>query len=202
MMGTWTKTLGFPLLELLDVTKSASGALTCKVKQGWFLSDGSTVAIQDEKTWPIPVFAVCSGGKTDTTESAASKLTMVMVESNTQTITLQGDGDWIKLNAGQYVPMRVKYPDAMVPTLAAAVRAKQLSAFDRMGLLADQAALAKAGKLSPLRYLELLAAFGKEDDAIVCEMLIEKLAELQKLLASAPELQVRPEPSLTLLDPP
>ena len=38
-----------------------------------------------------------------------------------------------------------------VPALAAAVRAKRLPATDRIGLLSDHSALARAGKLDPVR---------------------------------------------------
>ena len=39
-------------------------------------------------------------------------------------MSVKGDGQWVKLNAGQHVPLRVKYPDSMIPALCEAVKAK------------------------------------------------------------------------------
>ena len=49
----------------------------------------------------------------------------------------------MKLNLGQHVPLRVKYPDAMISPLCAAIAAKAFPAADRIGLLSDQAALSQ-----------------------------------------------------------
>jgi hypothetical protein len=43
----------------------------------------------------------------------------------------------VKVNAGQYVPCRVKYSEAMLQNLASAVGSKALSAEDRIGVLLD-----------------------------------------------------------------
>jgi hypothetical protein len=94
----------------------------------------------------------------------------------------------VKLNAGQFIPMRVKYPDAMMGEIAKAVRGRQMGAADRIGILSDHAALSKAGKLDPVRYLELLAAFDAEDDANVLGELIPRVVGLSKLLTAAPAL--------------
>ena len=134
MMGAWTTLTGFPLIELLEATPSKGGKeVTCKLKQSWFLADGSAVAGDESKVWPVPLFASCSGGPA-AGESAAEKLAYGLFDSASGTLTFAGDAKWVKLNAGQYVPLRVKYPDSMIPTLCEAVRTQTLSTFDRMGL--------------------------------------------------------------------
>ena len=51
------------------------------------------------------------------------------------TVSVQGSGEWVKLNAGQHVPLRVQYPATMIPKLADAVRNKAFCAADRIGFL-------------------------------------------------------------------
>ena len=182
LMGKWTKQMGFPLLEVesCDAAGAGGGKVALKLTQRWFLADGSTPA--EKKTWPIPLFARASAG-------APTPEPMSLMQGETHTLTLQGDGRWVKLNAGQYVPLHVKYPDAMMGALAEAVRSKAIDAVDRVGLLADQAALCKAGLLAPTSYLELLAAFEAEDEPIVLGEATAKLQALHSLLAAVPELQ-------------
>ncbi len=70
----------------------------------------------------------------------------------------QGEGDWVKLNAGQYGLYRVNYPQALWDRLAQVTVAARpdtapevplLSADDFAGLLDDSFALAQAG-LTPI----------------------------------------------------
>ena len=56
MMGQWTTQMGFPLLEVVEAA-AAAGGVTLKLKQSWFLADGSAPAPGEEKLWMIPVFA-------------------------------------------------------------------------------------------------------------------------------------------------
>lgn len=70
------------------------------LSQGWYLADGSAVTAGEEKLWTIPLFAVASG-------SPGAEPHTLMREA-THTLTIKGDGAWVKLNAGQNVPLRVK----------------------------------------------------------------------------------------------
>ena len=51
--------------------------------------------------------------------------------------------------------MRVRYPDAMMTPLCAAIKSQDISAADRIGFLSDQAALCRAGLLDPARCLHI-----------------------------------------------
>ena len=176
LMGQWTKQMGFPLVEVVGMS---AGKLD--LKQSWFLSDGSAVAKADEKTWPIPIFAV--------TDAPGVPPPMAFLNDATGSVSVPGTCKWVKLNAGQNVPMRVKYPDAMIGELAAAVRAKAISPTDRIGLLADYQALCKAGLVDPVAFLELLAAYEEEDDANVFGGLLESVLGVGNAFkGGAPEL--------------
>lgn len=162
--------------------------MTLHLKQSWFLADGSDVSTEEEKTWVIPLFTACSGGE-DTGKGATGLTPVDIMTAARHEVKVKGDGVWVKLNAEQYVPMRVKYPDNMFSGLAAAVRSKAISAADRIGLLSDQFALCKAGKLDPTRLLELLAAYDTEDEpTVLCELLL-RLSGLHSLFAATDELQ-------------
>ena len=186
MMSQWTKQLGFPLLTLARVDGAGTGELTLSLEQSWYLADGSAVTPEEaRKRWMIPVFASASGGG----ERAMAIFPAAAPAAGAPfTMKVRGDGAWVKLNARQPCPLRVKYPDDMVPALARAVAAKALPPIDRIGVLSDHAALAKAGKLDPTLYLEVLGAYADEDDATVLGMLIEKLVGLHGILQGAPGL--------------
>ena len=197
----------FPLITLKDYTPNPKdGTVALSLEQSWFLADGSTpepdLVDGSEKMWMVPIFAQASGGDVrpggrpigrppEAGEADASPEEMsLMPAAKSYSMSVKGDGQWVKLNAGQHVPLRVKYPDSMIPALCEAVKAKAVGAADRIGILSDQAALTKAGLLDPALYLQVLAAYAAEDDATVWGMVLEQLAGLHALLVGggAPEL--------------
>ena len=75
---------------------------------------------------------------------------MVLMREKTATITIpiKSKSDWIKLNAGQEVPMRVHYSEEMWTRLSKAVANSEVSSpSDRVGLILDAYALVKANHL-------------------------------------------------------
>lgn len=169
IMGEWTKQTGFPLLEVLD-WDSASGSLT--LKQSRFLADGG----QDDEgaLWTVPVTYGPSG----------NKLVMMPRQGGNVTLTLEDvKKSWLKVNAGQHAPLRVKYPDTMYSALAEhAILGRQSPATDRIGLLSDAASLARAGRLCPEYFLEMLFAFKEETDPTVVSTLSGELLAMSKTL--------------------
>jgi len=180
LMGQWTKQMGFPVVEVKSAKAAADGSVALELSQEWFLADGSPVAAADAKTWTVPLFIRAAG--------ADAEEPMRLMDGATYSCTVAGDGAWVKLNASQEVPMRVKYPAEMVPQLAAAIRSKALPPLDRIGVLSDYAALCKAGKVDPVSYLDVLSAYADEEDATVLDMLLEKLLQLHGLLQGSREL--------------
>jgi len=76
----------------------------------------------------------------------------------------------------------------MIPELCAAIRAKAVPAVDRVGLLADYSALARAGKVPVLEYLTVLPAYDQEDSDVVLSSLIERLAAFRGAIMSDADL--------------
>jgi puromycin-sensitive aminopeptidase len=188
LMGQWTTQMGFPLLELVEATAAADGTTTLKLRQSHFLADGSVS--ETPTVWTIPIFAVAhmASGSPVSTPAAGGEAPLMPAESEF-TVSVQGSGEWVKLNAGQHVPLRVQYPATMIPKLADAVRNKAFCAADRIGFLSDQSALATAGKLDPAAYLEILSAYAGEDYANVWGMMLERLNALRTLFLAEPELE-------------
>ena len=168
LMDAWTKQTGFPVLELQKVNSDGSLVL----EQRRFFADGA--ADTENTTWPVPLFASVDGTQQSIGVMSSQKETVPFPDAK--------NAKWVKLNAGQHAPLRVKYPDAMLPHLFEAISSKRLPPADRIGLLSDGAALSKAGLMPFGRFLELLGAYKNEDDATVWSQLLEKLMSLGKIL--------------------
>ena len=129
-MDAWTKQTGFPVLELQKVNSDGSLVL----EQRRFFADGA--ADTENTTWPVPLFASVDGTQQSIGVMASQKETVPFPDAK--------NAKWVKLNAGQHAPLRVKYPDAMLPHLFEAISSKKLPPADRIGLLSD-GGVVKAG---------------------------------------------------------
>jgi aminopeptidase N len=56
VMSTWTEQMGFPVLTVSKI-RSEGNKFKFKVKQSWFLADGSRPAGWETKAWAIPILA-------------------------------------------------------------------------------------------------------------------------------------------------
>jgi aminopeptidase N len=91
-------------------------------------------------------------------------------------------GGWVKLNAGQEVPMRVLPSEEMFKRLAVAIQTKALSPIDRASLLSDSYALVKAGHSTPESLILLMGNYKDEDEYIVWQGLSGVLGGLDSIL--------------------
>jgi len=177
IMKSWTEQMGYPVVEVVQEEWSAD-KVVLSLKQGWFLQDGS--GFEEEKTWQIPLLIGSKGVPATPTDK-------IMAEK-TYTVEVQLDSNiteaeqWVKLNYGQSIPMRVKYTQPMLQKLSAAVSRKELPVADRIGLLLDTYALVKAGMLSAADLMLLLKSYTGEDDASVWDALGSTLLGLEKTL--------------------
>jgi puromycin-sensitive aminopeptidase len=178
MMASWTEQMGFPLLK---VTKEEwyDDKVVLELEQSWFLADGSEIPDADkDKKWTIPII-------TQTKTGTQADITLMREMTAKVTIPLASANDWVKLNAGQEVPMRVQYSGEMLSRLSKAVETEELkSAADRVGLIMDAYALVKANNLmSPETLLKLLASYKNESDTIVWQGLADALGGLETVLS-------------------
>lgn len=104
------------------------------------------------------------------------------------TVALTGKDGWVKLNAGQDVPLRVKMTPKMIERLSAGIRDKVLSPSDRAGILNDALALVKAGEMGPEALLKLLSSYATEDNYVVWEGIAAILGQLDTIMSDDEEM--------------
>jgi len=184
MMASWTEQMGFPLVKVVGEDWQ-DDKVVLTLEQSWFLSDGSEPPEDGEdKLWTIPILSCTPLG---------THQDMVLMREKTATviIPLQSITDWVKLNAGQEVPMRVHYSDEMLTRLSKAVESNELSSpADRAGLVMDAYALVKANKiLSPESLMKLLVGFKEEDDCVVWKGLSSTIDGLNSVLSADEKIQ-------------
>lgn len=138
--------MGFPLITVTG-EEWTDNKVTLTLEQEWFLADGAPLSAEDqEKKWCIPLL-------TCTEEGTQQDMIFMREKTATITIPLPSKEGWVKLNAGQDVPCRVKVTSAMIERLGLGIKSKTLPPSDRAALLTDSYALVKAGKMKPeVRY--------------------------------------------------
>ncbi|KAL7428645.1 hypothetical protein ACHAXM_001361 [Skeletonema potamos] len=178
MMASWTEQMGFPLVTVTD-EKWESDKVTLTLAQEWFLSDGSPLSTEEkEKKWCVPILTCTEEG---------TQQDMIFMREKTATVTVPlSKGGWVKLNAGQDVPMRVKLTSTMIDRLSEGIKAKTLPPADRAALLTDAYALVKAGKMQPEGLIKLLSNYKHEDNYIVWESISEILGGLDAVMLDDP----------------
>ncbi|MSO21082.1 MAG: M1 family peptidase [Acidobacteria bacterium] len=160
MMAGYTRQPGYPVLMVKSQRKKVGGhnLLQLDLEQKRFFIDGSR---DSKKTlWQIPVGVQVgspAGAKGEPTYETMTKRTHRMtVEAN--------EGEWVKINPRQSGFYRTAYPDEMLDHLITAVVEKQLPAVDRLCLLDDAFALARAGVVRSSSALRVLEAYRFETD--------------------------------------
>lgn len=189
VMSSWTKQMGFPVVTVRSMNWSPDESeCTLELEQCWFISDGSKHKDMKSKLWQIPIFV-------RTGDDPEGLLTLGIMNKRVQSFTVkmpQGKRTWIKLNADHLVPMRVNYApveDETTEQFESAIRALQMPATDRAGMLLDAYALCKAGMVDPAALVKLIGAFEHETSSPVFSAMEDTMTGLHKLLQFAPELE-------------
>merc|ERR1719240_583468 len=126
--------MGFPLLS---VEFAEEDPKKIKISQRWYLADKSEEEGDSEKLWIVPLlFASDQGYDTEV---------QFMEEGVEQKFDLPTGAHWVKLNAGQFVPLRVMYSEKVMEAL----NIPSLCSEDRIGLLFDTYDLFKSGYVEP-----------------------------------------------------
>jgi puromycin-sensitive aminopeptidase len=176
LMKSWTEQMGFPMLTVKKETWKPD-SVELELEQQWFLSDGCDLEQEEAaKKWTIPIL-------TCTTDGTQSDMTLMREKVATITVPLSSADGWVKLNAGQEVPLRVLYTPEMLKRLAEGIKSKTLPTCDRASLLADSYAFVKAGQMEPAVLVELLASYENEDSYIVWQGLAAVLQGLDAVLS-------------------
>lgn len=175
LMSSWTLQMGFPLLRVVNENWTDQH-VTIEIEQEWFLADGSPLDEEEKaKMWTIPIMTCTDTGP-------QTEMTLMREKSASITVPIEnGDKSWVKLNAGQEVPMRV------LPSLTMLKRYGQnintMKPMDRAGLINDSYALVKAGHLAPENLIQLLGSFKNETEYVVWEGLASVLSGLDTVMS-------------------
>ncbi|GBE82604.1 Aminopeptidase 1 [Sparassis crispa] len=178
MMDNWVKKIGFPVLT---VTEIADGI---RVRQNRFLETGPAPPKDDETIWVIPLSLLTVSEQGD-----------VVVQKN---IVLDEREKFIpidtrkpfKLNAGTVGVYRVHYtPERLVKIGNQAVMLPSpFSVEDRIGIVNDAFALAKAGFADVSSALSLVQVLRNEQEYLVWESVGRNLSEITSTWWEHPEV--------------
>lgn len=156
IMGSYTRQPGYPVLfagtELKD--KKLSLVLT----QKRFYVDGKNNRCNPR--WKVPVQILFS-----TRGSRHEQFTYL--DRTAVTLPLPADYDWVKINSGQGGFYRVAYSAELGEKLLRAINAGELDVLDRLGMIDDAFALARAGYAKGSHVLALLSLHKFENDLSV-----------------------------------
>ncbi|KAF8246649.1 hypothetical protein K440DRAFT_655076 [Wilcoxina mikolae CBS 423.85] len=173
-MRNWIKTIGFPVLTITEQL----GQIT--VRQNRFLSTGDVKPEEDTTTWWVPIML------NEEAYTASSEKVAALTTKETTVKNL--DTKHYKLNYGQNGFYRVNYPAERLTKLGE-IRGK-LSVSDRVGLIADAAAMAFSGLGTTAGLLGFLDALKDEQSYLVWAGITEQLGKLRSLFAeSSPEIK-------------
>ena len=179
IMNTWTQTIGYPVVKVEQDTG-------CKLHlhQSRFLSTGDVKPEEDKTIWSIPVNAATA--KNGWKPYNPSEL----LRSRSGPLDLCPDDSVYKLNKDQVGFFRVNYPTDHWAKLGEAIKASELNASDRIGIISDIFSLSVAGSVSAVQCLQLLQYFDTESDHIVWGELSSRLSEFLSVWWEEPEEQL------------
>ena len=170
-MKGYTRQPGYPVIVVRE--KQSNGTLTLELEQKRFLVDGRRDP--ENLLWQIPLGVWTEGAARPTFEFMKGRRHRLRIPA--------GDGKWVKLNPGQSGLYRVAYSEELSERLTAAVRAGALPTVDRLGLLDDAFALARAGYVKTSAALRVLQAYESETDYSVWTAVAGILDSLDNLVA-------------------
>ncbi|HEY1418987.1 MAG TPA: M1 family metallopeptidase, partial [Myxococcaceae bacterium] len=166
LANAWIRQSGYPVVSVaLDGNR-------LRVSQERFFSEPG---LSGPETWPVPL--VLAWG-----DERGRQSRTFLLEKQTGEITLETAGQvrWLNANAGSTGFYRVAYSADLLARLG-----KSLSALlpaERIGLLADQWALVRAGRARISDFLDLVLAFGDESDHAVLDELVGRLGYVEARL--------------------
>ena len=176
MMSSYTRQPGYPVL--IVKSKQKAGEIALELKQKRFLVDGSN---DSKRTlWRVPVGVLTSG-------STQTQTAFEYMDARRHKISVPlSDGGWVKLNPGQSGFYRVAYPKDLWARLVRAVETGAMPTLDRLGILDDAFALARAGDLDTATALSALQAYQSEKDYSIWTEIAGVFSVLDNLLSGRP----------------
>lgn len=156
MMELWISQIGFPLVH---VAEDGDGLV---LRQERFLNGGDVSEAEDKTQWWVPLNVVAApnaDSMPSDTNDTLSRLSFSLKETRLDAVT----SGLFKLNKDTQAPFRVNYEQHFFHTHVVAHFA-QLLTKDKVGVIADLAALATSGHNPTAAFLDLVRYVGLEND--------------------------------------
>lgn len=177
IMGSYTRQAGYPVILVNKLVHGVGkkAKVVLRLEQKRFLFDGSKA--RDNMLWKVPI-----GFATPRTKDKAH--TFQYMDKRKASFAVEAsESDWIKLNPGQTSLYRVAYPKDMWRMLLYAVQMERLSPADRLGLVDDGLALARAGYMKTSQALDMIEAHYHENDYFVWTVVSSKIGAVANLIS-------------------
>jgi puromycin-sensitive aminopeptidase len=209
IMDTWTKQMGYPVLEVQR--RGAGDHLELAISQERFVYDNlldddtlvgasrqvGAVPLGDTGgLWRVPVAVTFPGAAHPDFLLLDQRRGQVQIPLNpplqkgvagaTPPLKRGDGGIWFKVNPHQTGFFRVNYSPEDWERLVPAIGSLELPAPDRLGIQNDAYALSRAGLLPVTQFLSLATAYQNEPDASVWGDLASNLRDIDNLLANEP----------------
>ncbi|KAL8789622.1 MAG: hypothetical protein Q9213_001058 [Squamulea squamosa] len=165
-MDPWIRRIGFPVLTVAEEPGQIG------VRQSRFLLTGDVKAEEDDTLWWIPL------GLKSTNKAAGATIEALTSKES----TIRGvDETFYKLNADQTGFYRTNYPPARLANLGA--QSIKLSTEDRIGLIADAAALAISGDGTTAGLFTFMSELAHEKNYAVWSQMVASLGNIRSVFA-------------------
>ncbi|KAI4132365.1 MAG: hypothetical protein LQ338_000713 [Usnochroma carphineum] len=165
-MDPWIRRIGFPLLTVAEEPGQIG------IRQSRFLLTGDVKAEEDQTLWWIPL-----GLKTNPRATGAATQALTSKEETLRDL----DEAFYKLNADQNGFYRTNYPPARLAKMGA--QKDKLSTEDKIGLIADAAALAISGDGTTAGLLTFISNFSDETNHAIWAQLVSSLTNIRSVFA-------------------
>ncbi|TPX36532.1 hypothetical protein SmJEL517_g01377 [Synchytrium microbalum] len=186
LMYPWTREMGYPILtidsEKYDAVKNE---MHITLTQSRYLSSGDVKPEEDKVIWTVPLVI--------STNATGKNPHRIMMTGKTQSIVIpytESDHAFWKLNYESTGFFRVKLPQDTLLKLCKEIYrtgGDVFSSSDRIGVLTDAWALARAGYGSTVGALEVLRWYAKEESYIVLTEMNAQLSSLQSIWHTEPQ---------------
>src|SRR5882672_9762838 len=167
MIESWINQPGFPLLTV--VSRCDGSRTRIEISQHRFMRTSAPLA---NVTWQVPVLL-----------RAGTSTRRIVLGGEPQKLEIAGCAPVIA-NADDLGYYRVQYDKANQASLRAAYA--RLPALERYGLVADALALARAGRIGFVEYLELLPRLGGENESAIWQQVITGFEFLDQAFHASP----------------
>ncbi|XP_026481703.1 puromycin-sensitive aminopeptidase-like [Ctenocephalides felis] len=172
LMSTWTFQPGYPLIRVFEVHQGETRNIT--LTQERFFADGKPDT--EHRLWLIPITISTSKNPNKVAHS-------ILMESPTLEVQLNNvsRGDWIKVNPGCTGYYRCVYSPFAVRHFSKAIKDARLPPNDRLGLMDDMLACARAGFVDTGNLLRFMEYYSEECNAAVLQGMAACVAKLHDI---------------------